>query len=209
MTLLGRVARVLGLCVRPPLLGLEHVLQSNGTDCTIGQLMLDESRPDGSTIVRAGHPVQRKITKRGDAWAWSRSRTSTARSTCCCSPAPGCVVTSSTTTRSSPSGAGSRGRRTSPRSTAREVSVPDLSDGPSGPVVISLPSTCGAPRWPSEQLRAEVLGTHRGMTEVRLRPLTREQTMVMRARRPTPRHAEPLRCSADLKHLLGPGCLTG
>ena len=51
-TLLGHERDMLGLYVSDhPLLGLEHVL-SQGTDCTIGQLMLDEERPHGSTAHR-------------------------------------------------------------------------------------------------------------------------------------------------------------
>ncbi len=71
MTLLGHEREMLGLYVSDhPLLGLEHVL-SNGTDCTIGQLMLDEERAHGSTLTISGlvTSVQRKITKKGDAWA--------------------------------------------------------------------------------------------------------------------------------------------
>ena len=43
----------------------------NGSDCTVGQLMLDEERADGSPITITGlvTSVQRKITKRGDNWA--------------------------------------------------------------------------------------------------------------------------------------------
>ena len=70
-TLLGHERDMLGLYVSDhPLLGLEHVL-SNGTDCTIGQLMLDEDRADGSPVTICGlvTSVQRKITKKGDAWA--------------------------------------------------------------------------------------------------------------------------------------------
>jgi DNA polymerase-3 subunit alpha len=54
----------------------------------------------------------------------------------------------------------------------------------------------------------EVLGTHPGLTEVRLRLLTRDATKLMRL-------DERLRVSpspalfADLKQLLGPGCLAG
>ena len=41
---------MLGLYVSDhPLLGLEHVLSAN-TDCTIGQLLLDEERADGSSV---------------------------------------------------------------------------------------------------------------------------------------------------------------
>jgi DNA polymerase-3 subunit alpha len=57
------------------------------------------------------------------------------------------------------------------------------------------------------QLR-DVLGTHPGVTEVRLRLLSREKTTVMRlddGLRVTPSPA----LFADLKQLLGPGCLTG
>jgi DNA polymerase-3 subunit alpha len=57
-----------------------------------------------------------------------------------------------------------------------------------------------------EQLK-EVLGTHPGMTEVQLKLLTRTSTTVMRldqTLRVTPTPA----LFADLKQLLGPGCLT-
>jgi DNA polymerase-3 subunit alpha len=71
--------------------------------------------------------------------------------------------------------------------------------------VISLPSTrCTAPVV--EQLR-DVLGSHPGMTEVQLRLMTRSSTTVMRLDdrlRVTPSSA----LFADLKHLLGPGCLS-
>lgn len=47
MTLLGHEREMLGLYVSDhPLLGLEHVL-TNSSDCTIGQLMLDDERTDG------------------------------------------------------------------------------------------------------------------------------------------------------------------
>jgi DNA polymerase-3 subunit alpha len=47
MTLLGHEREMLGLYVSDhPLLGMEHVLSAS-RDCTIGQLMLDEERPDG------------------------------------------------------------------------------------------------------------------------------------------------------------------
>jgi DNA polymerase-3 subunit alpha len=86
----------------------------------------------------------------------------------------------------------------------QEVSAPDLSDGPTGPVVITLPSTrCTAPVV--EQLK-EVLGTHPGTTEVQLKLLARSATTVLKLDdrlRVTPTPA----LFADLKQLLGPGCL--
>src|SRR6476659_4718578 len=71
MTLLGHEREMLGLYVSDhPLLGLEHVL-AGAADCTIGQLLTDESRRDREQVTIAGliTSVQRKITKRGDAWA--------------------------------------------------------------------------------------------------------------------------------------------
>ena len=93
-----------------------------------------------------------------------------------------------------------------PELRAQEVTAPDLTQGPSGPVVISLPSTRCTPPVVA-QLR-DVLGTHPGMTEVQLRLLTRSSTKVLRL-------DDNLRVSpspalfADLKQLLGPGCLAG
>ena len=72
--------------------------------------------------------------------------------------------------------------------------------------MISLPSTrCTPPVV--EQLR-DVLATHPGLTEVQLRLLARNGTTVMRLDdrlRVTPSPA----LFADLKQLLGPGCLAG
>ena len=162
---------MLGLYVSDhPLLGLEHVL-SNGTDCTIGQLMLDEERAGRLARSRSAAWSPRCSARSPSAATpgrWSRSRTSTARSTCCCSRAPtSSPARCSPRTRSSRSRAGSRASKDQPEIHGQEVTVPDLSDGPSGPVVIRLPSTrCTPPVV--EQLK-DVLGTHPGMTEVRLR----------------------------------------
>jgi DNA polymerase-3 subunit alpha len=88
---------------------------------------------------------------------------------------------------------------------AQEVTVPDLNDTATGPVVISLPLTrCTAPVV--DQLK-EVLATHPGMSEVQLKLLARESTKVMRLDdrlRVTPSSA----LFADLKQLLGPGCVS-
>ncbi len=212
MTLLGHERDMLGLYVSDhPLLGLEHVL-STGTDCTIGQLMLDEDRPHGTTLTISGliTSVNRKITKRGDAWA-----------TITLEDLDGAIevlLFPSSYQLASPylvedaivrvKGQLSRDKE-QPELRGQELTVPDLSTGPggpTGPVTISLPSTrCTAPVI--EQLR-DVLGTHPGLTEVRLRLLSRESTKVMRLDdrlRVTPTPA----LFADLKQLLGPGCLTG
>ncbi|MDQ6524116.1 DNA polymerase III subunit alpha [Nocardioides sp. LHD-245] len=209
MTLLGHEREMLGLYVSDhPLLGLEHVL-SNGTDCTIGQLVTDESRPHNSTVTVAGlvTSIQRKITKNGDPWATVTLEDLEGAIDVLLFPssyrlaAP--YLTEDAIVRV-------RGQLDTERDTSQlrgqEVTVPDLEKGSDGPVVISLPSTrCTGPVV--AQLR-EVLTTHAGLTEVRLQLLSRDSTKVMRLGdnlRVTPSSA----LFADLKQLLGPGCLAG
>jgi len=209
MTLLGHEREMLGLYVSDhPLLGLEHVL-SNGTDATVGQLILDGERPSGAVVTVAGlvTSVQRKITKKGDPWATVTLEDLDGAIEVLLFPssyqlaAPYLVEDAIIRVK----GVLDK-EREQPQLRGQEVTVPDLSEGPSGPVVISMPSTRCTPPVVA-QLR-DVLGTHPGVTEVRLRLLTRESTRVMRLGdnlRVTPTPA----LFADLKHLLGPGCLTG
>jgi DNA polymerase III subunit alpha len=208
-TLLGHERDMLGLYVSDhPLMGLEHVL-SVGTDCTIGQLLLDEERPHGTSLTVSGlvTSVQRKVTKRGDTWATVTLEDLDGAIEVLMFPSTYQLASTLLVEDSilRVKGALSRDKE-QPEIRAQEVTVPDLSDGPSGPVVISLPSTrCTGPVV--AQLR-DVLGTHPGVTEVRLRLLTRDATKVMRLDdrlRVTPSPA----LFADLKQLLGPGCLTG
>jgi DNA polymerase-3 subunit alpha len=207
-TLLAHEREMLGLYVSDhPLNGLEHVLAS-ASDCTIGQLLTDESRPDGSPATICGliTTVTRKITKTGNAWAivtvedlegsidvlffpndYQLAATLLVEDT---------VVSIQGRLDKSKDQAELRGRA---------VSTPAMDTrGGSGPVLITLPATrCTPPVV--EQLK-EVLRTHPGTTEVRLRLVTRTNTRVMRV-------DDRLRVSAspalygDLKHLLGPGCL--
>lgn len=88
--------------------------------------------------------------------------------------------------------------------TGQQVSLPDLTDGPSGPVTISLPSTRCTP--PVVERLKEVLRTHPGVTEVRLRLLTRTGTTVLKLDEGLRVKPSPA-LFADLKQLLGPGCL--
>jgi DNA polymerase-3 subunit alpha len=200
---------MLGLYVSDhPLLGLEHVLSAN-TDCTIGQLMLDEERPDGSSVTICGlvTGIQRKITKRGDAWAMVTLEDLDGGIDVLLFPSSYQLASTLLVEDAILTVKGRLSRdKDQPEIHAQEVSAPDLSDAASGPVTISMPATrCTGPVV--EQLK-DVLGTHPGMTEVRLRLLTREATKVMRLDdrlRVTPSPA----LFADLKQLLGPGCLTG
>jgi DNA polymerase-3 subunit alpha len=207
MTLLGHEREMLGLYVSDhPLLGLEHLL-SKGTDCTIGQLMLDEDRADGSPVTISGlvTAVQRKITKRGDTWALVTLEDLDGGIDVLLFPSAYQLASTLLTEDAILTVRGRLSRsKDQPEIHAQEVTVPDLTDGPSGPVVVSLPSTrCTAPVV--EQLK-DVLGSHPGVTEVHLRLLSRGTTTLLRlddGLRVTPTPA----LFADLKQLLGPGCL--
>lgn len=209
MTLLGHEREMLGLYVSDhPLLGLEHVL-SQGTDCTIGQLLLDEDRPHNSTITVSGliTSVSRKITKRGDPWATITLEDLDGAIDVLLFPSAYTLASTLLVEDNIVRIKGQLSRdKDQPELRAQEVTAPDLTHGPTGPVVISLPSTRCTPPVVA-QLR-DVLGTHPGMTEVQLRLLTRSSTKVLRLDdnlRVTPSPA----LFADLKQLLGPGCLTG
>ncbi len=209
MTLLGHEREMLGLYVSDhPLLGLEHVL-ANGTDCTIGQLVTDESRAHNSTVTVAGlvTSIQRKITKNGDPWATVTLEDLEGSIDVLLFPssyrlaAPYLVEDAIIRVRGQLDT-----ERDASQLRGQEVTVPDLDKGSDGPVVISLPSTrCTGPVV--QQLR-DVLITHPGLTEVRLQLLSRDATRLMRLGdnlRVTPSPA----LFADLKQLLGPGCLAG
>jgi DNA polymerase-3 subunit alpha len=151
--------------------------------------------------------VQRKVTKRGDTWATITLEDLDGAIEVLLFPSSyqlaSTLLVEDTILRIK--GQLSRDKD-QPELRGQEVAVPELTESAQGPVVINLPSTrvTGAV---VEQLR-DVLGTHPGVTEVRLRLLTRDATKVMRLDdklRVTPSPA----LFADLKQLLGPGCLTG
>ncbi|MFT4287319.1 DNA polymerase III subunit alpha [Nocardioides sp.] len=210
MTLLGHEREMLGLYVSDhPLLGLEHVL-ANGTDATIGSLLTDEDRSSGQSVTVAGlvTSVQRKITKKGDPWATVTLEDLEGAIDVLLFPSSYQLAAPYLTPDAILRVRGVLDKeRETPQLRGQEVTVPDLTGGPgapSGPVVISLPATRCTP--PTVQQLKDVLGTHPGVTEVRLRLLTREATRVMRLDnrlRVTPSPA----LFADLKQLLGPGCL--
>jgi DNA polymerase-3 subunit alpha len=206
--LLAHERDMLGLYVSDhPLTGLEHVL-AREADCTIGQLLLDESRGDGTQVKISGlvTGIQRKVTKRGDSWALITLEDLEGAVDVLLFPTVYQLVSTALNEDIIVTVKGSLSRqKDQPEIHGREVTVPDLHEGPSGPVVISLPSTrCTPPVV--EQLR-DVLGTHPGVTEVRLRLMTRNSTTVMRLDDRLRVEVSPA-LYADLKTLLGPHCLT-
>jgi DNA polymerase-3 subunit alpha len=91
-----------------------------------------------------------------------------------------------------------------PKIIANEVIVPDLSVGPRGPVVVSIPTPRCTP--PIVERFKEVLASHPGTTEVHLQLVNGEKTTVVRLDDRLRVSATPA-LFADLKALLGSGCL--
>ena len=142
MTLLGHEREMLGLYVSDhPLLGLEHVL-ANGTDCTIGQLMLDEERQDGSTVtdLRPGH---RRCSARSPSAAtpgrWSPLEDLDGAIDVLLFPSAYQLASTLAHRGRDHHGQGPAvaAARTSPSCTARRSRSPTSATGPSGPVVIT------------------------------------------------------------------------
>ncbi len=205
-TKLGFEREMLGLYVSDhPLQGLEHILLAE-RDIGIGELIGDDGPREGQvTIAGMITAVTRKTTKRGDIWAVLTVEDLEASVEVLLFPKAyelvSTVLATDTVVRV-------RGRVKSDDDSvsvnASELTLPDISDAPSGPVVISLPAMRCTP--PVVQQLREVLSSHPGMTEVRLRLLSSGRTTVMRldhGLRVTP--SQPL--MADLKALLGPSCL--
>ncbi|GAB3859477.1 DNA polymerase III subunit alpha [Nocardioides maradonensis] len=209
MKLLGYEREMLGLYVSDhPLLGLEHVL-SNGTDFTIGQLLTDEAIAHNTTVTVAGlvTSVQRKITKNGDPWATVTLEDLEGGIDVLLFPSSYRLAAPYLTEDAILRVKGQLDKdREAPQLRGQEVTVPDIEASGDGPVVISLPSTrCTGP---VVQSLREVLAAHPGMNEVRLKLLMRDSTRVMKLDdrlRVTPSPS----LFADLKQLLGPGCLAG
>jgi DNA polymerase-3 subunit alpha len=206
-TLLGHERDMLGLYVSDhPLLGLEHLLAGE-SDCTIGQLLVDEERADGSVVTVSGlvTSVQRKITKRGDPWAMVTVEDLEGAIDVLLFPSAYPLASTLLVEDAVLTVKGRLSRsKDVPELHGLEVTAPDLTEGPAGPVVISMPATRCSPQVVA-QLK-DVLRTHPGMTEVRLRLMTKDKTTTMRLPdelRVTPAGA----LYADLKALLGPHCL--
>jgi DNA polymerase-3 subunit alpha len=198
---------MLGLYVSDhPLSGLEHVL-SRAAETTIANLLADEERADGSVVTVAGllTNVQHRWSKNGNPWGSVAvedlegsvevmffGETYLAYSTIL---AEDTVVTLRGRVRR---------RDDAMQLQAMEVSLPDVSASPDGPVTVSLPSVrCTQPVV--ERLR-EILRTHPGASEVHLKLTEPGRATVMRLE-DTLRVERTPALFGDLKALLGPSCL--
>lgn len=207
--LLAHERQMLGLYVSDhPLFGLEHLL-ANASDCSINSLLEDDSRPDGSQITIAGMitGLQRKQTKQGKFWAIVTVEDLAGAIECLFFPQAYLDVAQMLAEDLVVVVKGRLNRRDDvPTIYASELKVPDVTAADGGPVTVTMPvSRCTQPVV--ERLK-DVLTTHPGTTEVRLR-LTKSgggPGTLMRlddALRVSPSSA----LFGDLKALLGPSCL--
>ncbi len=206
VTLLAAERDMLGLYVSDhPLFGVEHLLAA-AADCSIAQLMADEDRSDGSMVTIAGmiSGIQRKVTKQGSSWAIVALEDLEGVIDVMVFPQTYQLIATQLVEDTVVVVRGRLDKREdSPKLVAMELTIPDLSEGPRGPVVISLPVARCIP--PVVDRLKEVLATHPGVTEVHLE-------LQQRAGRSTlMRLDDRLRVNpgpalfGDLKALLGPG----
>jgi DNA polymerase-3 subunit alpha len=195
---------MLGLYVSDhPLFGIEHVL-AGAVDLPVSQISECE---DGRTVVVGGilSSVTRKMTKQGNPWAMVVLEDLEGAVEVMFFPqsyvnaAVHLVEDAVVLVR------GRVDKRDEiPKIIANEISVPDLSVGPRGPVVVSLQTPRCTP--PVVERFKEVLASHPGTTDVHLQLVGGGRTTVVRLDDRLRVTATPA-LFADLKALLGTGCL--
>ena len=203
-TLLVFEREMLGLYVSDhPLLGVEHILRSN-TDMSISALLSDENTPDGMvTLGGLITGVQRKVSRQGSSWAivtledlegaievlfFSNTYNQYALTL---------IEDRVVTVR------GRFERRDEVlRFTALEMKSLDVSTGPVGPLLISLPIAQCTP--PVVDRMKEILRSHPGKREVHMQ--IDDQGVLTTMKIDALVTASPS-LSADLKSILGPDCL--
>ncbi|CAB4666074.1 MAG: DNA polymerase III subunit alpha [Actinobacteria bacterium] len=202
--LLSYEREMLGLYVSDhPLLGIEHVLRS-ATDMSISSLLDDGSVMDQMvTIGGLITGVQRKVTRQGASWAivtiedlegsiealfFSKTYIQYALSL----TEDRVVVLRGRVDR----------REDQVRFTALEMTIPDISQGPVGPLVITLPINQCTP--PVVDRLKEIFRTHPGNREVHLQLDDLGKMTILKLES---RVTSSPSLSADLKSILGPSCL--
>ncbi len=199
---------MLGLYVSDhPLLGLEHVLLAN-RDHSIGQVIAEDGPRDiQTTIAGMITQVTRKQTKNGDLWAIVTVEDLEAAIEVLLFPKVYQTVALQLATDTIVRVKGRVvGKDEGVEIRGTDLSFPDVSEGPSGPVVISLPAARCTPAV-VQQLRT-VLTNHPGATEVRVRLTTSSNRTTVWKLEETLRVMPSPPLMADLKALLGPSCVS-
>ncbi|MDX6215098.1 MAG: polymerase subunit alpha [Frankiales bacterium] len=202
--LLAYEREMLGLYVSDhPLFGVEHVIAAH-VDTPISGII---DKDDGSSVVVGGllSSVTRKVTKQGNAWAAVQLEDLEGSVEVLFFPATYQLAAVHLVEDAVVLVRGRVDKREdTPKLIASDITVPDLSVGPRGPVTISLPTARCTP--PVVEHLTEVLRNHPGTTDVLLQLTTGAKTTVVRL---DDGHRVTASASlfADLKALLGPGCL--
>ena len=138
--LLAAERDMLGLYVSDhPLFGVEHVLAA-AADCSIAQLTADEERTDGQIVTVAGliSGLQRKITKQGSPWAIATLEDLEGVIDVMVFPQTYQLVATQLVEDAVVVVRGRLDKREDqPKLVAMELTLPDLSQGPRGPIVIT------------------------------------------------------------------------
>ena len=204
--LLSYEREMLGLYVSDhPLLGVEHLLRA-ATDMPISQIA--EESVGHEQIVNIGGlitQVQRKVSRRGDSWAivtiedlagaidvmfFANSYTTHSMSLV----EDRIVVIRGRINK----------REEQPKVMALDLSTPDISVAPTGPLVISMETVRCTP--PIVDRIKEILRSHPGKREVHLKLDDGRKSLTMKIGDELRVTASPS-LSADLKAILGPDCL--
>jgi DNA polymerase-3 subunit alpha len=206
--LLAFEREMLGLYVSDhPLFGIEHVLANASDTQVLG--LAEEGLADGKVVTIAGilSGVQRKVTKMGKSWALASLEDLSGVVEVLFFPATYELVGMHIAEDAVVVVKGRTDKRDDvPRIIAMDLSIPNITEGPRGPVVVTLPAQKCTP--PLVAGLREVLTTHPGTTEVRLQLTNGPKTTVLRlgdGLRVTPSPA----LMGDIKALLGAGSIVG
>jgi DNA polymerase-3 subunit alpha len=199
---------MLGLYVSDhPLLGVEHVLTAHA-DTQIAALTADEGgRPDGSVVTVAGliTGLAVKRTKKGDLYAIATLEDLAGSIECFFFPSMYETVGPMLQQDTIAVIRGKLNRREDSTSIyAQDLTLPDVTEGPRGPVVVTM-ETSRATGQRVEELKG-VLTNHPGTTEVHLRLVKPGRTVEIRLD-PAYRVNASEALYGDLKVLLGPRCI--
>jgi DNA polymerase-3 subunit alpha len=204
--LLAFEREMLGLYVSDhPLLGVEHILAA-ASDQSVAKVLTD-AVSDGQIVTVGGivSSIQRKVTKQGNPWAIAMLEDLDGVIEVMFFPATYTTCAHALIEDEVVLVKGRIDKREDvPRLVAMDLTQPDLSDGPRGPLTVALPASRCTP--PLVDRLKEVLATHPGTTEVRLQLIGPSRTTTVRL---DDRHRITVTASVmgDLKELLGAGCV--
>jgi DNA polymerase-3 subunit alpha len=207
-TLLAFEREMLGLYVSDhPLFGIEHILTQHA-DTSIAALTGDDSKPDGANVTIAGliTGLQIKRTKKGDLYAIVTVEDLDGAIDCLFFPSAYMTVSTMLGHDVVCVVRGRLNRRDeTPTIFAQELTLPDIKEGPRGPVVVTLPLT-RATNGVAERIK-RVLAEHPGVTEVHVKLTQPGRSVLLRLDDSLRVTASPA-LFGDLKALLGPSCLS-